>query len=199
MSEGQVRIFIAIDIPDTAKRDLGRMIGAIDALGVAGVRVVRPDGIHLTLKFLGDVDIAAIDEIVAGIHRAAARSDRFCLALGEIGAFPSRANARVVWVGVDGDVEPLRRLQSNVQEEMRPLGFRRDRRAFNPHLTIARIRDGARPADVRRVLDAASSVRNPPTQIEVGSIHLIRSALHPKGAIYTSLRAEPLRLLTPRG
>ena len=192
MNDGDVRVFVAIELSGDAKREFSRAIGAIDALGVAGVRTVRAEGIHLTLKFLGDVETAAIADIVAGLGRAANRSSGFSLWLGETGAFPNRSDARVIWVGIDGEVDRLKRLQSDVEEELRALGYRCDRRGFNPHITIARVRSRVAAEDVRRVVDAASSSGYAPAQIQVRSISLMRSVLHPDRAVYTSLRVERL-------
>ena len=192
MNDGKVRAFVAIELSGDAKWELSRALGAIDALGVAGVRTVRAEDIHLTLKFLGDIETAAIADIVAGL--AGPRTAPLASAFGWVrqAHSPNRSDARVIWVGIDGEVDRLKRLQSDVEEELRTLGYRRDRRGFNPHITIARVRRGVAAEDVRRVVDAASSSGYAPAQVQVRSISLMRSVLHPDGAVYTSLRVERL-------
>ncbi len=171
---------------------MGRLTRSIAALEIRGARAVRPEGAHLTLKFLGDVGGDAVPRIAAAMRRAASRSTPFRIALSQPGAFPNPGAARVVWVGVDGDTGSLRRLQRNVEDEMEALGFGRERRGFDPHITAARVRDGVRASDRRRILDTALSIELACFPITVESISLMRSDLRPGGAIYSRLHSAAL-------
>lgn len=193
MTSGEkVRVFVAVELPDEVKAMFAALATAIDALGVRGARTVRPEGAHLTLKFLGDVNVELIPEIQAAMDSAAAESKPFALSLGDVGVFPNPRAARVLWIGVEGDLERLNRLQRSVERSLSELGFRPERRRFNPHITAGRIRDGVSRSDRRRVTDALFSHEYARPAIRVESVGLIRSVLHPDGAIYKTLYRIPL-------
>lgn len=199
-----VRVFIALDLPAATKFPLSRAIAELQRAIPSGVRWVDPAGIHLTLKFLGDIEAGRIEPVLdamgqgAGEFGAAALS----LRLSGLGVFPNLREPRVLWAGVKGDLAALGRLQQGVDESCAALGFARERRPFRPHLTLGRVRDSA-PATTRRdvgeAVAALSAAPKPePEAVEPGAdwpateIHLIRSNLTPHGAIYTSLGAAPL-------
>lgn len=183
-SEGKVRVFVAVELPDTVKAEFAGLAAAIDALGVRGARTVRPEGIHLTLKFLGDVSVERVPEIRAAMDFAADEVAPFDLSLGDAGVFPNPRATRVLWVGVEGDLDSLGRLQQRVEESLAELGFRPERRGFNPHITAGRVRDRVSNADRRRVTETLLSHEYARPPIRVESISLIRSTLHPDGAMY---------------
>ena len=187
----KLRVFVAVELPDAAKEELAGLAAAIDALGVREARTVRPEGVHLTLKFLGEVDAGLIPEIKSAMD-AAAGTEPFDLSLGDAGVFPSPEAARVLWVGVAGELGCLKRLQSAVERSMSGLGFRPERRGFNPHITAGRIRDGVSRSDRRRVTRALFSHEYARPAIRVEGISLIRSVLHPDGAIYESVHRSAL-------
>ena len=145
-----VRAFVAIELPDRAKDALARVVGELRAAQLGGLRAVRPEGIHLTLKFLGDVPADRIDAIGAAAERAAGHHTPFALLLSGVGAFPSGRAPRVLWAGIAGDLDSLGALQASVDGCLADLGFARERRAFNPHLTLARLRDSALPTSTPR-------------------------------------------------
>ena len=183
-SEEKVRVFVAVELPDTVKAEFAGLAAAIDALGVRGARTVRPEGVHLTLKFLGDVSVELIPEIEAAMDFAADEMAPFNLSLGDAGVFPNPRATRVLWVGVEGDLDSLGRLQRRVEESLAELGFRPERRGFNPHITVGRVRDRVSNADRRRVTETLLSHEYERPVIHVERIGLIRSILHPGGSIY---------------
>ena len=186
-SEEKIRIFVAVELPDAVKAEFAGLATAIDALGVRGARTVRPEGIHLTLKFLGDVSVELVPEIEAAMDSAADKVAPFDLSLGDAGVFPNPRATRVLWVGVAGDMDSLGRLQQRIEESLAGLGFRPDRRGFNPHITAGRVRDRVSNADRRKVTETLLSHEYARPLIHVEGISLIRSTLHPHGAIYESL------------
>ena len=183
-SEEKVRVFVAVELPDTVKGEFAGLAAAIDALGVRGARTVRPEGIHLTLKFLGDVSVELLPEIEAAMDSAAGEVSPFDLSLGDAGVFPNPRATRVLWVGVEGDLDSLGRLQQRVEENLAELGFGPERRGFNPHITAGRVRDRVSNADRRRVTETLLSHEYARPPIRVESISLIRSTLRPDGAVY---------------
>ena len=109
-----VRAFVAIELPDRAKDALARVVGELRNARLDGLRAVRPEGIHLTLKFLGDVPADRIDAIAAAAERAAGHHTPFALALSGVGAFPNGRAPRVLWAGIAGDLDSLGALQASV-------------------------------------------------------------------------------------
>ena len=190
-----VRAFLAVELPDEVTTALASVTEAIGSAGVRGVRVVRPQDIHLTLKFLGNVPSSEIDAIADAVTRVAAAQRPFTVELGGTGAFPAGTRLRVLWVGVGGDLPALRQLHRAIEGALEPLAYERESREFNPHLTVARIRDGTSPADRRRAVEAASSANElvSGARIDVRSVSLIRSILRPEGARYERLAHVPLR------
>ena len=194
-SEETVRVFIALDIPQDAKDALAETIRQLRSIIPSGVRWVDPQGIHLTLKFLGNVDTSVVGDILAAMKTASENYDgpKFSLTLSDLGVFPNDRRPRVLWAGADGDLDALETLQTLVDEAVSRLGYSRERRPFRPHLTIGRVQDGV-PQGPRRIIgEAVVKTQLPPvTAWEVDNIHLIRSTLTPQGAIYTSLGSVPL-------
>ena len=180
----KVRVFVAVELPDAVEAEFSGLVSAIDSLGVRGARTVRPQGIHLTLKFLGDLSVELVPEIEAAMDSAAGEIAPFDLSLGDAGVFPNPRATRVLWVGVAGDLDSLGRLQRRVEGSLAKLGFRPERRRFNPHITAGRLRDSVSNADRRRITEALLSHEYGRPMIRVESISLIRSTLHPDGAIY---------------
>lgn len=186
-----IRAFIAIELPEAVRDALGAAISTISAS--RGVRPVRPEGIHLTLKFLGDVTPTQVAQLAESMEEAASAVTPFSLRLGETGVFPGPRAPRVLWVGVAGQLEPLRLLWSALEAATSRLGFAEDRRGFSPHLTLGRIRDGASPGDRRAAVVALSEVRfGDDLRIPVDSIALMRSMLHPESARYERMASVRL-------
>ena len=185
-----VRVFIALDLPQDAKEVLAETIGQLRSVIPSGVRWVDPWGIHLTLKFLGNVDTSVVDDILAAMRVASENysGPKFSLTLSALGLFPNIKQPRVLWAGADGDLDTLTSLQTLVDEAVSRLGFSPEKRPFRPHLTLGRVQDGVPPGGRRSIGEAAVKALLPPVAAwEVDSMHLIRSTLTPQGAIYTSL------------
>src|SRR5574337_553407 len=134
-----MRIFVSIEIPEDVKQ---RMAGVQAGLRKADVEASwpRPEGIHLTLKFLGEVPESRINEIRNAVAAAAAGMSRFRVEVQGTGAFPNAGKARVVWAGLSGDLEKMNRLQAAVEDALVRIGMEREDRPFKPHLTLARIK-----------------------------------------------------------
>ena len=114
------------------------------------VRWAALDGLRLTLKFLGSIDGARVEEITQGMHRACRESAPFRLTLSDLGVFPNENRPRVIWAGVQGDLDSVMKLQAGIETEMSALGLTPEKRPFTPHLTLGRVR--GRVADAQRSL-----------------------------------------------
>ena len=186
MTAPSVRLFAAAELPDAFREDIARIGAAALALGIRGVRPVRSENAHLTLKFLGEVGVDRIEDVLSAMRLAAARSTPFRLRTGNLGAFPNADAPRVLWLGVDGDLAALRNLRDDLEDAFAAAGFPRDRRAFSPHVTAARVRARPSAADAKRLISAAA-VRPTPVEFAVNRLSLMRSDARPGGAVYARL------------
>lgn len=189
-----IRTFVAIELDPAILKVLCQVQDTLKRAPVARVaRWVSPAGIHLTLKFLGDVSSDRVPEITQAIERGCRPFAPFRISPSAAGFFPNPHRLRVVWVGVDGEVETLLRLQRAVESELNAQGFPPEGRGFQPHLTLARVRDYARPAEREELAKRIGAVQvDTHSEMQVREVHLICSQLRPTGAVYTSLAAVPL-------
>ncbi len=185
-----MRLFIAIEIPDDIKREMAK---AQERLKRSGVEAgwTRPEGIHLTLKFLGEVEESQVPEIMAALTNAAQNTGGFRIEIAAAGAFPNQKNARVVWLGISGDRDKLATLQAAVEEAMAGLGMEREDRDFTPHLTLGRIKEIRSRDAWLAALNEMKDIRL--TGFEVDHISLMRSELKPSGAVYTEIGKVELK------
>ncbi|MFH1086964.1 MAG: RNA 2',3'-cyclic phosphodiesterase [Chloroflexota bacterium] len=185
--EQQVRAFISIESPAEVKTALSRVR---DRLGsrFSFVRWVDPAAMHLTLKFLGDVEREKIESVVDAMRQAASGIAAFSLETTGLGMFPNARQPRVLWVGIVGDTGTLMLLQDRVEMVVSPLGFPREARPFTAHLTLARVRDGASGPDRAEFGERVGKLSwEAKLSIPVGALSLMRSELKREGAIYTRL------------
>jgi len=184
----QIRSFIAIELPEEAREGLARLRKELERDEHKFVKWVDPGGIHLTLKFLGNISSKRVTEITEAMEEAAHGISPFHLEISGLGAFPSLRQARVFWVGIGGEMDKLFRLQQNIDSALAALGFAKEERSFVPHLTLARIRQGASPPERRSFGElVGSAIFEDKYYIKVEAIRLMRSQLTPAGAIYTCL------------
>jgi 2'-5' RNA ligase len=178
-----VRLFVAVELPDALRQRLNEMQRALDGASLQ-VRWVRSEGIHLTLKFLGEVAQDRLDAIGAALAQVAPRHAPLRLEGRGIGAFPERGRPRVIWAGLTGDVEQIAALARSVEEALEPLGFPRETRPFRPHLTLGRFRGSPR-GDWRTPMERSSVA--PFGSFEIDRFALFESRLGPGGAAYLAL------------
>jgi 2'-5' RNA ligase len=176
-----VRLFVALNLPDAEKQRLHEATTGLRA-GAPGVRWTAPESVHLTLKFLGEVQDARVDAIGARLTGVAARHAPLALALGGVGGFPTLGRARVWWIGIARS-EALLGLQADVEDAMEAEGFTREARPYAPHLTIGRGARGARPVPAPQAHELAAAVHYAAAW-HVETVDLMRSHLRRSGAIY---------------
>jgi 2'-5' RNA ligase len=188
------RTFIAVELDEELRDNLGRLQDRLaDQVAPRSVRWVRPEGIHLTLKFLGDTTVDQVDEVKAALAQAAAGVGPFSFTVTGLGCFPNARQPRVVWVGIQELTGALVRLRDAVEDHVAPLGFPTERRRFSPHLTLGRVQRRASKSEVREIGQVvASSTVGLVDEMTVTSVSYIRSELKPGGAVYTTLSEAPL-------
>lgn len=184
-----LRTFVALPVPQAVTGFLEQIQERLRP-SVANVRWVPVENVHLTLKFLGDIDPAMVPAIVTQVDAAARTIHPFTLVAKGVGGFPNRRQARVVWVGLAGDLEALESLHHNLESGLATLGFKRDHRAFRAHLTLGRMRRPAASKTLGDLLEPLTAEASAPFGVD--QLRLYRSVLKPTGAEYTLLHAAHL-------
>jgi len=182
-----MRVFLAVELDSEVRRRLAELGCELCPL-TRRARWVRPEALHLTLRFFGEVAAEGVEPLAASLSKAFAGLPAFALDFRGCGVFPDRRNPRVLWVGVPGPPPALFELQARAEEVARALGFAREKRRFTPHLTVARFRGPERGID--SVLSPCGARDFGRTAIEEAV--LFESRLSPSGSSYEKLRVYPL-------
>jgi 2'-5' RNA ligase len=190
----EIRSFVAIELSDETRDKLGSTQALLKSKGISDqVRWVRPRGIHLTLKFLGDVPIDKVQEIVVAIRQASEGTGPFSLSFGGLGCFPNVRRPNVIWVGIFGDTETLVHLQGRVENRLAVLGFPPEKRKYTPHLTLGRLGRHVSSKERGRLGGMIQTERiDTLAELEVCEISLMKSVLSPAGAQYSRLAVVEL-------
>ncbi|MBW2604719.1 MAG: RNA 2',3'-cyclic phosphodiesterase [Deltaproteobacteria bacterium] len=179
-----IRTFIAVEIPGSIISKIRELQEGIKVHGFK-IRWIRSENIHLTLKFLGDVEAVKISEIAEAISKTAGGYTPISLKAKGVGVFPGIKHPRVLWVGLTGQLESLVRLQRTLDENLQVLGFPGEKRPFKGHLTMGRIKT---KIDVKKFGDALMAFRSFESEtFTAGQLILYKSELKPSGAVYTKL------------
>ena len=193
-----MRLFIALELPDLVKRAAGEVIAGLKTAG-ADVKWVRPELMHVTLKFLGDVEPERAKAIGPALVEACRGAGPLELFPDGAGSFPARGRPKVVWLGLGGAREELVNLSQRVYSSMERIGFEPEARPFSPHLTLGRMRRGKKgakggpqgAAELKRELAGFIDYRGP--DFTVGKVALIKSTLKPAGPVYDRLQDFELK------
>lgn len=189
-----IRSFIAIELPEDVRAGLRRIQDELHLPGHNFVKWVFPDGIHLTLKFLGNISPLKVADVSKVMKDASVGTSTFSLTVSGLGAFPNLQRPRVLWVGVGGELDKLVTLQQRIDSGLGVLGFAPEKRPFAPHLTLARLREGTSPDRLR---EFGALVAKKPMAVGydfvVNSINLMKSVLMPTGAVYNCLTKVELK------
>ncbi|RJR16925.1 MAG: RNA 2',3'-cyclic phosphodiesterase [Nitrospiraceae bacterium] len=184
-----LRSFIAIELPDTVKSALMSLQQELKKCG-ADVRWARPEGIHLTLKFLGEVEERLIGRIVEALTGTCRKFQEFHCEIRGVGVFPGAGAPRVLWTGI-ADHDDLALIHQDIDAAMSSLGFERENRKFTPHLTLGRFRSSVGKMALLDEMQAYKELNL--GIIDVNHISLMRSDLGPAGAKYTRIAEIRLR------
>jgi 2'-5' RNA ligase len=177
MSE-TIRAFIALDIPTNTKALVSRYQSLVKK-SFPIVRWTRPEGLHFTLKFLGEMETSRIDDVREAVRKAT-RAKKFIAGFGPAGVFPNASGARVFWLGLDAGADNVRTIASAVSSALEPLGFPPESRPFSAHLTLARFRTPCK-------FDPDSLPPHKIPEFETSRVSFYKSELKPSGAEYTTL------------
>jgi 2'-5' RNA ligase len=176
------RLFVSVELPDAVKQQLVAMCA-----GVPGARWVEPDQLHLTLRFIGEVDGAVFDDVLNAL--ALVEADAFSMSLKGVGHFPPRGDPRVLWAGIEKS-EELMALHNKVESVLVRADLPPERRKFHPHVTLARL-NHTPVSKVGAFLAHHALFRTPP--FPVTSFHLFSSNLTAKHAVHREEASYPLR------
>lgn len=179
------RVFIAIEIPKEIRGRIAQHIASLrDEAPDVRASWNREENIHLTLKFLGDVPINRLEVLSQAAKQSAQQLASLPVSIEGCGAFPDRGSPRVLWIGIEDPGGALNRLNDSVEENCARAGFAREKRTFNPHLTIARLRQ---PQGTRRLAELHQQKGFAKAVFVASDLSLIRSELSSKGSRYTTL------------
>ena len=183
-----IRTFICFEIPDSIKSRINKLQETLRKID-AQVSWSKPSNIHLTVKFLGNVESSRIERVSKALERSASGISPFEIEIGGVGCFPSPRSPRVLWVGVSTIPDQLRQLHANIDEQLEREGFERETRKFSPHLTLGRIRA---PHNSAKVAEALITTGFAAEAFIANDLILMRSDLKPAGSIYTPQTVIPL-------
>jgi 2'-5' RNA ligase len=189
MNDKMIRCFIAVKLPDDILDQIKTYIRSLRDIG-PDVRWVKPQGIHITLRFLGEQPRNAVENVRNELHGIPGTVPPFRLKISGTGCFPNARKPRVFWLGIDHDPEnSLFKLHEWIETRLEPLGFEREKRRFSPHLTLGRTK---RPADHRPLLAYLESNPFPEMSFDITEVIFMRSELRPQGAVYTPIERYAL-------
>ena len=184
------RTFVAIELTDQVRVQMEEHVrGLRETVPDASASWSRPENVHLTLKFFGNVSTQKLPLISEAASRVANKFSPFQVRIGGTGVFPKPSRAQVLWIGVDDASGRLSTLQQGLEEEFASEGFVKEDRAYRPHLTIARIR---KPEGARRLAETHLQMSFKQRSITVKDFVVFRSELSGKGARYTALSRHEL-------
>ncbi len=185
-----IRSFLAFEQPEEFRRLVRDISGAL-VKSRLDVRWVKPENIHLTVVFLGNVSVENLSAMEQRIAESCARFRPFQIALKGIGCFPNTRNPRVIWVGLEGETERMGRFRDELQAPMASFGVKEEKREFRPHLTLGRFnRSPGGDRELQRILEEHGGLSSPACLIE--ELLLFKSDLRRGGSIYTKLKSWPL-------
>ncbi|MBA3354386.1 MAG: RNA 2',3'-cyclic phosphodiesterase [Pyrinomonadaceae bacterium] len=184
------RAFCAIDLSVGVRASLVRQINRLrEAVPGAQASWSREENIHLTLKFLGEIQTSRLNNLSNAAARAVADFSRFQITLEETGVFPKHGSPRVLWIGIKDESGKLAEFHTRLEKACAREGFAREERPFHPHLTIARLR---KPQGARTLAAAHKEMRFEPAVVAVSDLLVIRSELSGAGSRYTVISRHPL-------
>ena len=193
--QDHVRLFVACEVPDEVKEAIGETIEGLRKKSGPAVRWIKPEGVHVTLKFLGEVPVKKLPAVKLAIQEAVVGHSPFELEFSNIGTFGGREGLRIMWVGIAGAVLRLEALVRAVNAALAVVGFEPERRPFRPHLTLGRVRDEIGTRQRAEIEVAVGKTDVPGVNWRTSQVSLMRSKLGPGGASYEVLATFPLRVV----
>ena len=183
-----IRTFIAIELPVEVKQVARRIQNQLEE-SIEGIRWVKHENIHLSVKFLGNVEENRINNIAAAVKNAVEDISVMNLKTGHLGIFPNEKRPRILWLGIEGDVREFIRMSKNCESELAKLGYEKDARENKPHITVGRIRSSKKQKGLVNII---KDIPIESIEFRVNALNLMRSELNPNGAVYTNLKSVKL-------
>jgi 2'-5' RNA ligase len=180
-----IRSFIALELPPSVISLLGKVQEDLKSMRLRA-KWVRPENIHLTLKFLGNINPGDIDKIGRAMMDAVDDFTAINLVARGVGVFPGIRRARVIWVGLGGQIQLLFAMQRLLEDSLAALGFEKEKRPFQGHLTLGRFRQTVNPSTLRQIMQEYSNLSS--EEFTARRIILFKSDLKPTGAVYSQLQ-----------
>lgn len=189
--KSEIRLFIAVSLSAEILNKLEIYIS--ENRSFSGIRWVNTANIHLTLKFLGNVEIKRIPKICDRLDSLTSRFSTLSLAVTGIGCFPNPERPRIIWAGIHKNAIIIQDIASKLDEELHSIGFEKEKRPFTPHITIGRIKDPKRFAATSGFTNMVQKMqRHEFGECDITKISLIQSLLRPEGPLYTEVHSSPL-------
>ncbi len=185
----RIRAFIAVPLPAEVRDHARRLQGLLQEQGL-GMRWVKPDAIHLTLKFLGDIDNEQVPVLEKALAAVALGTPPLALAVKGLGVFPNVKKARVLWMGLAGETALLHAAHKRLETQLVLMGYKPEKRRYSAHLTLARARGVLDPHRLVRCMEAAGGFEA--VAFTARQMVLYQSDLRPGGAVYTVLVKKSL-------
>jgi 2'-5' RNA ligase len=192
MNQASIRSFFAIEISQENLSRIDKLLDKLKASSPKPVKWVRSQNMHLTLKFIGEFDPNDLENARSGLEKALKTLHPFRIGIKKMGAFPSIARPKVIWLGINAD-DALPRLVKAVNAVTEELGYPSERRPFSAHITLGRVKSYASLDELKMI----GGLVNTNKVIEIGAqkvdkLHFLRSQLTPKGPVYSELFNIPL-------
>ncbi len=186
----EIRSFLAFELPPAIKKKIETVLLAEKGLPL-DLRWVKPDSVHLTVVFMGNISRESLEPIGDAAEKVCARFAPFHVHAGSLGFFGSRRYPRVLWMGLGGDVRRMGYMRDALQKKLRSFGIKRETRPYKPHLTLGRFKKGARPWP--HLDHMIAKYKDPKgATCTLSELVLFKSDLSPGGAVYTKLNSWPL-------
>jgi 2'-5' RNA ligase len=190
LPEPLIRCFISLHVPEEIVTGISQYIQELKKL-TTGVKWIRPEGIHLTLKFLGEIESSRVKMIESRLPEISKACAPFNIYVSGSGCFPGRKKPRVFWVGLEqGESNPLLGIHVLIENILEPLGFDKEKRRFSPHLTLGRVKH---PANFLNIYTFFDKHPFPKINFHVTEFFFMRSELKPSGAEYSVIGRYPLK------
>ncbi len=187
----EVRSFLAFELPEEIKGIISRVSGEMKKSPL-NARWVKPGNIHLTVIFIGNILTDMLDDMGNHVSDVCSNYGPFKISVNGTGVFSNRQNPRVLWVGLDGEIDRMADFKNILQKRLKPFGIKEEKRRFNPHLTLGRFRKGAKSdAHLDDLLLKYKSLTSKACMLR--ELVLFKSDLKPSGAVYTKLNSWPLK------
>jgi RNA 2',3'-cyclic 3'-phosphodiesterase len=184
MMNQTIRAFVAVPIPESTMIRIFDIQERLKSYRLP-VRWVKPENVHLTLKFCGEISLSTINDIAKVLEETVQEHSPLMFFLKGLGVFPNIKKPRILWIGISGDIKPLSEIQANLETNLEKKGFAKENRPFKSHLTLGRIKGNIDPENLFDILRSFSDFTSEP--FEAKELVLYKSELNPSGALYTKL------------